>query len=862
MPGEEQMLKEFVGQLEPKVLGQVVEVVFDKMKLAGEAGSLLKIEEEIREKLAAAKKQYVHETMRATDRKGQSLLFTQATMDRLAGKPEQKSLFNLSDITDSQFFEQAESLVIGALRSYAERASNDLRLQRRLFAEDAVRGFAFVDLCHKRYDVVLMNPPFGKPSTRSLKLLKKAYPDNWKDVYAAFFERALLLAPFGMSAAITSSQFLYTKQMRQLRQQFVDERALRVFLKLGHEVLDGAAVDTGLSVLSRRGDVDGAVAYGDLSGYEVGERAEKLSAIRDFISSTRFLLQDFSHIATTPFAFHSSSVLLKLWNKAERLQPSLARVATGNHTFDDERFVRLRWEVPLEQLDQRWKTFEKGGEYQPFFAGSSLVLDWKDDGKELRHINVTKHGSDAQVMQSSKYWYRAGLCYSHVSSVGFGPRVLPKNAIFSSESIAVIPKSGADRLPLLGLLCSTLCQELVNVFGEYRKIENRAVSNLPLSEEILNKQREALTACAEEGMRNLRQLESLDETSPLFWAPDCIVTGECGSLSLRDEIHQRMTELYERLDKVAENALQIPHGKVAHRSRSRSELARVFVYRSAPSVKSTTQGLLSFCLGVSLGRWKPCVPGRDDPDRDASSSFEAIPLIPPAALRTDQVPNLPESGILLDDSENPHDVLASIRSVLEWSWKNTLEDLEESVCENLGVKNLREYLRKPGKGGFWDDHISRYSKSRRKAPIYWLLQSSKKNYALWLYYHRLDKDLLFKALVNYVEPKIRLETSRLESFRIQKAAAGESGKDAKRLAKEVERQEDFLSELRDFEDKLRRAANLNLEPDLNDGVVLNIAPLWELVPWKEPKKYWDELLEGKYEWSSIGKQLRAKGLVK
>jgi len=175
---------------------------------------------------------------------------------------------------------------------------------------------------------------------------------------------------------------------------------------------------------------------------------------------------------------------------------------------------------------------------------------------------------------------------------------------------------------------------------------------------------------------------------------------------------------------------------------------------------------------------------------------------------------------------------------------------------------LRDYFRKPGKGGFWDDHIARYSKSRRKAPIYWLLQSTKKNYAIWLYYHRLDKDLLFKALVNYVEPKIRLETSRLESLRTEKYAVGESGKEAKRLAKDVERQEDFLSELQDFEDKLRRAANLHLEPDLNDGVVLNIAPLWELVPWKEAKKYWDELMDGKYDWSSIGKQLRQKGLVK
>jgi hypothetical protein len=71
----------------------------------------------------------------------------------------------------------------------------------------------------------------------------------------------------------------------------------------------------------------------------------------------------------------------------------------------------------------------------------------------------------------------------------------------------------------------------------------------------------------------------------------------------------------------------------------------------------------------------------------------------------------------------------------------------------------------------------------------------------------------------------------------------------------------LLTELRDFEDKLRRAADLHLEPDLNDGVVLNIAPLHELVPWKEAKHYWEELLAGKYEWSSIGKQLRAKGLV-
>jgi hypothetical protein len=233
-----------------------------------------------------------------------------------------------------------------------------------------------------------------------------------------------------------------------------------------------------------------------------------------------------------------------------------------------------------------------------------------------------------------------------------------------------------------------------------------------------------------------------------------------------------------------------------------------------------------------------------------------------AVIDDDEYPiSIAWEGILVDDPSHRYDHILSLREVFDVIWEGQGAQIEKETCEILGIKDLRDYFRKPGKGGFWDDHIARYSKSRRKAPIYWLLQSSKKNYAIWLYYHRLDKDILSKALVNYVEPKIRLETTRLETLLSDKAAAGESSKDGKRLAKDAERQEDFLSELRDFEDKLRRAANLHLDPDLNDGVVLNIAPLHELVPWKEAKKYWDELLAGKYEWSAIGKQLREKGLV-
>jgi hypothetical protein len=218
-------------------------------------------------------------------------------------------------------------------------------------------------------------------------------------------------------------------------------------------------------------------------------------------------------------------------------------------------------------------------------------------------------------------------------------------------------------------------------------------------------------------------------------------------------------------------------------------------------------------------------------------------------------------GILVDDLDHTDDLIARARAVLTVIWEDRAEAIEQEACEILDVKSFRDYFRNTGKGGFWDDHVKRYSKSRRTAPIYWYLRSSKGNYGLWLYYHRLVRDILYKALVNHVEPKLRLEESNLTQLRSQREAAGTSGRDAKRLERELEKQDALVSEVQDFHDKLRRAAELNLEPDLNDGVVLSIAPLWELVPWKEAKRYWDELTDGKYEWSSIGKQLRDRGLV-
>ena len=110
MPGELDLVEEFAADLKPRVLGDLVRVVWAKMRLAGEAGSLLKIEEELRVAIAAARRQW------AQGPTGEQL----ALFGDSPRRPDQLHLFDVSGISDGQFWEEAEDRVVDALRRYAE----------------------------------------------------------------------------------------------------------------------------------------------------------------------------------------------------------------------------------------------------------------------------------------------------------------------------------------------------------------------------------------------------------------------------------------------------------------------------------------------------------------------------------------------------------------------------------------------------------------------------------------------------------------------------------------------------------------------------------------------------------------------
>ena len=147
---------------------------------------------------------------------------------------------------------------------------------------------------------------------------------------------------------------------------------------------------------------------------------------------------------------------------------------------------------------------------------------------------------------------------------------------------------------------------------------------------------------------------------------------------------------------------------------------------------------------------------------------------------------------------------------------------------------------------FYRWHIGRY----RKRPVYWFLQSPRKRFGVWVFHERLTKDTLFRIRSEYVQPKIRLIESQIAD--IQNRANVAEGKEKRRLGKEMTPLHDIVDDVREFERRLKYISEVRgYTPHIDDGVLLNMAPLWELISsWQaEPNKAWEELGAGKYDWS-------------
>jgi hypothetical protein len=624
-------------------------------------------------------------------------------------------------------------------------------------------------------------------------------------------------------------------------------------------------------------------------------------------------------IPNSPFAYWMDSSLLKLFSDYPQFRTAVGPAVNGHTTGNDFRFVRAFWEVREDTLgrsrhetlqDKTWVSFAKGGAYSAYYSDMHLVLDWGNDGETLRN-------QPNSYLRNEDLQFRPGITWP-LRAPRFGPVPLPAGSVFSVRGYGAFSDK-VDLKLIIGITSTAIfdyCYKLLLGREGYPEFIVGVLLKMPWPSAVSNNTKRRITDLVSQATDIKRRLSTFDETSRIFCRPPGFAT----DIAELDEMYARfrswlkqqnetLDDIQARLDDEVFSLYKVEKGSrhsILRESYASTEEIQDRGYRRITpieknypvSLRSLTQDWLMFSLGCAFGRWDIRVLLDDSLLPKLADPFDHLPICPPARLlrsngmpayseeivseawlrsrrdaitmpdHVDGPPTITEDayplkiawdGVLVDDPGHLQDVVAAVRQVLRLTWTERAVEVEREACEILGVNSLRSYLRDP-RSGLFKFHIKRYSRSRRKAPIYWLLQTESRSYGVWLYYHRLTPDTLFHVAREYVDPKIALEENRLAE--LQSGLKDLSGSAQKSRERELADQAGLIEELKAFRNRIEDVAMLELKPDFDDGVILNIAPLWQLVPWNEAEKAWKQLVSEDHEWSTIGQQLRARGSVK
>jgi len=831
MPGDTNMLKEFIARQlaatpEDRAIGEMLPPIFKAMTLAGEAGSLLKIEQEIAGVVEAARLRYE-----------QAILQQRKQGDYLPGfAPERDTtLFDLIDLPKpEEFWPQAEGRIYAALESYAGFAEGDGAYRRRLFADDAAQGFAFIDLCRRRYDVVLMNPPFGSPSNFSASVLSKDAAGN---MYPAFVLRGMEIC-IGLVGAISDRTFIVQQSFSKFRRRLVSrEWGLFALVELGWGVLDDADVQVAMYFLGNY-NLNTHLFTKIRTENNIGEIPEYLQS--DIL--WRVLSQDvMDKIPNQAFAYTLPDVYLYSLEHHSRLS-QLSELPRGLGSNDADRTYKAWYEVPITDMgeNKKYRSLSNGGSVSPFFRETAAVAEWiRRDGKLLVEEGYSKENLAYDQKNYSQYFIE-GLSFSKQSSV-FNVAILTEDSIPTREGKAILPKNRADTLLLLAYLNSSYVRYFVDATNGLHKqsgpVGMTPVPQFPpLSKEKLS-QIVLTISC------KLMSTYKGDEASRYFVMPFMNEGVDVEKISFDVDL------ALEEIDEIVFDVLQVP--------RTDRLIIKKTPKPAASFYNSAKFDWFGYIIGVLYGRWDIRYATGERSAPELPDPFAPLPVCPPGMLQNAQgLPAVPEDvpasyplriswhGILVDDAGHAEDIAGRVREAIGVIWGERAEAIEQEACEILGVTSLREYLRRPA--GFFADHLSRYSKSRRQAPIYWPLAVGS-NYTIWLSYHRLTDQTLYRCVNDFIDPKLNIVSG-------QWAVISQKSERTAREEKELEQLRDLIRELTELRAEILRVA-VFWKPNLNDGVQISAAPLWRLFshkPWqKKLKETWESLERGDYDWAHL-----------
>ena len=518
--------------------------------------------------------------------------------------------------------------------------------------------------------------------------------------------------------------------------------------------------------------------------------------------------RDFAAIDGAPLNYRGIGSVAHIFREAPALEPGWGVARQGKASGDDPRWVRRWWEV---FPDTGWAPFAKGGEFSRFYSSVDLVLDWRPQ-------NRTALKESGNGLPSEELYFRPGLTWPLRTQRGFNLRVMPPGCVFGHKGPAIFLKKDSDSFYLLGVANSAAAEYLLRGLMSFGSWEVGVIKRLPVPAPS-PEQREQIANLA----RNIYQAKSNwdrgNETSTGFVSPWLLSAEMDETLSISQKL-ARLADFEEEED----NRIQQQYADLNNHTYA--------LYGIPASTRKEIEG--------DMGQRPPEViwPQMEGQTPDQERMEHVWRLLSYAVKRiveSDEnglVPFLQVSGKapLL---ERVHLELGKLFPDLDVNEVEVeiVNELKRKVKGYDRVESIRQWLEEV----YFPYHASMY----KNRPIFWHLSSKQGKgqaaFSALVHYHRFDKDRMATLRGVYLREALGL-------FRREAALAGQAGRaddrlewqakveEAEELDRRLERvQEGFHHGTEDFRIltpwKAEGERPKGWDPDINDGVKVNIKPL-------------------------------------
>lgn len=699
------------------------------------------------------------------------------------------------------------------------KITEDINISRETALRELLPLVQVAELLAQKYDIVVTNPPYLSVSGLNANVsgfIKKTYPDSKNDLYSVFIERCRSFTKkLGLQAMITQQAWMFTALYEPLRIKLKSASIVNL-IQLGAHAFDeigGEVVQTAAFVIRNMPSGKYKSVYMNLTNG--ASEKEKEKSFLSYINMYATEYSDFDGVPNTSMAYWLSQQALRDFSVQKISQ--IATTREGMTTADNESFLREWYEVSkgkigigIKSVEEalssgyKWYPYNKGGSNRKWYGNNDLVVNWYNDGMEIRNLKDKKTGRIRSHNYNLEYSFRESGTWTAICSGSIMVRYSTPGALFDSKGASVFANSTESLLYIIGLLNTKVSNVYLKVLSPSFEFKVGHVANVPI---IIDKQDEVIhivNVCISLSKNDWDSFEtSWDfQHHPLLREISTIAEAFDQWQSECDDRFNQLKSNEEELNRIFIDIYGLQDELI-------SDVEDKDVTVRTADLGRDIRSFISYAVGCMFGRYSLDVDGLvyagGEWDNSKYASF--------AADKDNIIP-------ICDDEYFEDDIVGLFVEFVKTVYgAEKLDENLKFIADALGGKGQpKDVIRNYFLNDFYKDHCKIY----QKRPIYWLFDSGKKNgFKALIYMHRYHPDTIARIRTDYVheqQARYRTAIADLEQ-RIANASTGERVKLNKKLT--VLQAQD--AEIRTYEEKIHHLADQMISIDLDDGVKKNYA---------------------------------------